>query len=216
MEDAVKRCAEMGRPLMVALAAIVTTASTSAGGASYGMNKLSLVSFLSRVAAQNEVRMEVTTQSADAVPFLEDVINVACRSVGKPEEVTRQRVHYWGFSESQQNWRRYSFEWNPAASVIVISGGSDAGFPQASREIPGNFIVGGCSDTVQAGWYVPLTDYFLFPDDVMNMGAIVNKEPDQLNSLLVTDILRIGFLMFLLVGILLNAAGIDVVKIMSA
>jgi len=217
MEDAVKRCAELGRPVMVHLADVVTTATgSSAGGASYGMNKLSMASFLSRVAAGQEVPVEYTVDSPEAVAFLEDNINVACRAVGKSEQIPFQRIHYWGKYPSEQNWRRFSVDWNAGASVIVAGQGSDAAYLEGSRSVPGNFLIGGCSSGAQMGWYVPMCDYFMFPDEIMVMGAVLNKVPDQVNSLLIYDLLRIGFLVLLFVGVILSKSGVNIVGLLGA
>lgn len=192
-EPAIKRCAEMGRPVM--MCCNVTNDAT-------GMQILSMVPFVARIAAAQGTPVHYVDWTPQTVPYVEDAIEVSCKEIGKPEEIARQKVYCWGADQSSvcAEWIRFSSEQKPACSIIFTASGTSVTFIEGSKNVEGNMILGGTTDLTHVGWFVCMSDYYVMPDEELMMAAYINKDPIQLNTLLIYDVTRVAF--FILIPLL--------------
>jgi len=74
----------------------------------------------------------------------------------------------------------------------------------------GAMTVGGTDSISQLCWFVAGCDYSLLGEEIYALGAYIGKNPVAIGAIAGQDLIKLGILLIMLVGVLLTQVGIDV------
>jgi hypothetical protein len=208
IEDAVGRCAEMGRPLMYSMG---SRADFEPGNAAETYASLSLVNYTATLCARNDVGYYAHCGRAIGVPATHDAIRSAYVAEGKAEAFRHEMVVY-GSDETKaaEVFVGGIMAREECAALVIIGGlGTEGQYLPVLADRMGMFIVGGSTKGVT--WIIAIADHYLIKEEVLAAGAYVSKDPLQSASVAAVDWVKYISLAVILIGSVLMWAGVPAI-----
>lgn len=207
IDEAMGRATEMGRPVHFTpgLAAITGLDAPQTIAA------ISILGYVSKLAAQFDVRLITTIRQPEVYPLALETVREAYQVEDKIDKFVPTDVRYLS---NQQ------FAYAAAASGIILREKVAANFMLGAfwaenlmlAEV-GNQVnalqVSGTASLGQVPLFVATTDYFLIGEELYAASAYLSQDPVQLGSVYGQDICKMLAAALLVIGVLGTVAGSD-------
>lgn len=207
IDEAVRRCTEMKRPIMV-------TTGIGGAGSPETIAGIAVVDHVARQCAKLDTPLIATTPNVVVLTLVEGVIGEAYTAEGKPEVYSPGKfTRYFG---SQQ----FSFVAGVAGIFEREKPGAAIYFGYLMDEMlfmpeigsrAGAFQVGGCTDPVTIGELVIMCDYTLFGEEIYAAAATLTGDPEIKASILAQDVGTWFSLVIAIGGVVLTLFGWDII-----
>ena len=208
IDEAIGRSLEMGRSVHF------TGGSRPLGGtlSAQVLAGVSLLTYMTRKCAQLDTEIIATAGSPTAIPLFQDFIEDGYKSEGKLQMYNPDMVRFYG--DGKTSVRSYAFgvmgmleRERPGCNIMVGPFTSEAlMFAEISTAI--NAIqIGGTARLVQMPFFVLSCDYCLICDEMFAISAYLTKDPAQLSSLYVADILKLAISLLIIVAVIITTMG---------
>jgi len=206
INEAIDRATEMGKPV------IFTPGLSSLEGADayQTLAGLSILRYISRKAAAQDTRLIVGCSKATIVPVAEDIIQTACREVGKPEAAKLQEVDYLSdqqFAYAAAYIGRMHRE-KAASNIFTGTLWAESLIFAMAGHSAGCYQVGGTAVWTQMAYIVPVCDATLLGEELMAVGAYLSGEIQQLATIASHDVLRLIGIITLIASVILTCFGV--------
>jgi len=210
IKEAVGRAAETGQPVVF---------NNGWGGilsAEFSIQTLAGVDVLSHVAketAKMNTRLLIPLYQGATLPLVTDTVHGAYLSAGFPERFqTNADIRY--ISDEQWPWisavmgmlRREK----PAANILMGFFWGETLLQTESGFLSGAIQIGGTAQMDAICYFAATCDYFLIGEELYAAGAYVSGDPLQRSSIFSEDIVKSIVLAMLVVGVVLMAAGSNI------
>lgn len=207
IDEAVGRCAEMGRPFYYSCAAGMMD---RASGASQTLASLGALTYVARQCAKYDVPLRIGIAVPEVLPLSDDICRTAYAAEGKAEAYNPgETLLYFssGVFEIAQATIAYCRA-NPVGAIAVI-GEIRGDAPQWFEATAGRgaIAIGGTGSGTNVQWVVMYTDYSVISDELFALGAWCTGDPIQSNTLFGGDLLRYIFIGLTLLSMILLLAG---------
>jgi len=210
------RAAEMGRPVHFAPGDVAYLTGINAP---MTIAAMSILRYTARKCAEKGARLIATCggyqgAGSDLIPLMQDVVRSGYMEAGKAEEYDPSIVRF--ISPEQQAYVAGTiglFAREKIAGNIMV--GAWAGAHPAVAEYGfrvGAIQVGGTARGMIMGPLSVMCQYILITDELYAAGAAISKEPEQIGSLMVEEVLKYIAVGITLVGALLITVGIPLIK----
>jgi hypothetical protein len=210
VDEVVGRCVEMGRPIII---------TPGAYGAELNrpgpiVAALPIIHYIARRCAALGGRVINSVAYADTYAAVLPTVEAAYRAEGKPELFNPDDVKYWGSLEGYLTG-------NPAIIASENCGGLiQCGFPAAAGVTQNEMAnrVGAMTMCIAANsgdslvFYALCADYMTIGEEYYAASAAIAGDRSQLGSIISTDVMKIGILAIIIIGIVLTAAAPDLSK----
>jgi hypothetical protein len=205
LEEAVGRATELDKPVYITPGG----GGLQDEGAVQTLAGLSVMEYVVKMAARYQARFWVSMRAPEVFPVADEMVRNALATEGRMDLYKDDSVEFFSgeqFAFAMGTLSRWDRE-GLAAAVLV-------GFFQAESLLlaegaaqHGAITIGGCARTSQVPFFVVSCDYVLIGEEMLVAGAYLSKDAVQLGTLWGQDILKIIAVGFLLLGVVLNAAG---------
>jgi len=206
LPELVGRATEMGRPIHFTGAGFISSTSLSPTIAINSMNVLLVLGELARLAAPYNTRIIFTVQYPEALPIAEDMVTAEATLAGNPSYKLDGRfiassnrsffAGVMGLIHREKVAGNVSFAGAESALAIL-----DAGAAVGAMQI------GGVYADSNAAWYVATCDYFTIGEESFAIAALLGNDPTIKASLAGEDLVKMGVLVWLILGAILVTAG---------
>lgn len=211
IREAIARCAEMGRPCFL-------TTGHGGGGlyTSRGpqhMAGIAILSLVARLTAKLGVDLVTTWPFPELLPVAEDTIYQAYLMEGKPEEVRTDMVRYiagYALAFKMGYIGQLTRENAGAAIVTGAIWPSDALQMTEPGVLIGAIQIGGAPTMDTMSMLALTCDYTFIGEELFSAGAFASEDPIQLGVLFSSDIVKIGLILLMIVGVLLTTMGTNI------
>jgi len=204
IDEAVGRCAEMGRPVHYTFGTGEMDASVFAS--------FKILGYVAAECAKMDVDMIVTVAWAEEQPMAEDIVKGAWRMAGKAENYRPDFVRYLsrGFGYTTGIFAIMAREKPGANFPIGPFYNESLLIPTAGRRA-GALQIGGTAVTIQVPFIVATCDYAMIGEEMLVAGAYLSGTPLEIASVAVHDYAKMGAIVLSLLGALLGLAGSDAI-----
>lgn len=199
--EAVRRATEMGRAVFYAPGAKSITHGTYGGATIAG---LTILRYVSKLCAEQQTPLEVYICGAASMPIASEAVRLACIEANKPEEIQRQKIHYIGEAENQLPFAAAMIREKAGSCIQFGDAGATTMVVLSSAAYEGIFQIMGNTQTSNCCWLPPMSDYYVMCDGPQAAAAYVSEDPEIMNTVLATDILKIIVVGLVLVGLVLQ------------
>lgn len=211
IKEAVGRATETGRPVVF---------NNGWGGilsAEFSIQTLAGVDMLSYVAketANMNTKLLIPLYQGATLPLVTDTVYQSYLTAGHADRFqTNVDIRY--ISDEQWPWisavmgilRREK----PAANILMGFFWGETLLQTESGFLSGALQIGGTAQMDAVPYFAATCDYFLIGEELYAAGAYVSGDPVQMASILSEDIIKVIVLALLITGVVLMAAGSDVV-----
>lgn len=198
VDEAVGRCAELGRP------ASFTTGLTGLGPTVYAC--LGVLYYIARRMAMYRTKLLVPQTQADVMAVTEDVMREAYREEGQLAAFDSKSLiylsdaqfafaaGYMGLVQREQVGAAFMFGDFTAESLILAEAGQQIGAMQ----------VAATTSPEQAAFFICTCDYTLIGEELFAASAYLTREPVQLGSLYGQDRAKLILFVAICVGVLIS------------
>ncbi len=206
IEEAVGRATEMGRPIVAnpGLGSLRTGPVTIAG--------LSVVSYVSRIAARDGTKLIVPVADPEILPVVYEIVKTSYNLAGVSEDYDPDYQIRW-LGNNQWSWtaglQGIAEREQVAGNIMIGSFAAEAMILAETFARVGAFQVGGLTNTYQIPFFVAACDYTLIGDEMLAAGAYLSNDPEQIATIATEDVFKIVFVAIIIVGVLLGLAGSD-------
>jgi hypothetical protein len=207
IDEAMGRATEMGRPVHYTpgLAAITGL------DAPQTLAAISILGYVSKLAAQFDVRLIVTIRQPEVYPLALETVREAYQVSDKIDKFVPTDIRYLS---NQQ------FAYAAAASGIIVREKVAANFMMGAfwaenlmlAEVGTQvnaFQISGTASLGQVPLFVATTDYFLIGEELYAASAYLSQDPVQLGSVFGQDICKMLAAALLVIGVLGTVLGSD-------
>jgi hypothetical protein len=205
IEEAIGRCAEMGRPAHF---------STGWGGlstewAQQTIAGLSVLGYTYRIAARYKVPVFYTCCWAHMLPLVYDLGRQAYLAEGKPEEFNPDTIRYVGDSQNAlMSGAMGTIAREKVAANFLIGGFFFEAIQLAEEGFAAGAIqVGGTARVYQIPTLMATCDYILIGEELFAAGAYVTRDPVQIGSIGGQDLGRLLSIIITVIAVLSVSLG---------
>jgi hypothetical protein len=212
--EAVRRCAETGRPLF-------QTFGYGPGGlkgdqAGMWLAALSVLGYVTDECVELGVPMIVIPSAVEIVPMANDIIRDAYTKAGKADEFNMDIVRY--VPAEQGNQFTYiqtclgvlSRE-KPAANIFIGPFYVESIMFGEESAVQGAISVSGTANMHQLAFFLVTTDYTLIGEETYAAGAALSQDKTQIGTILGQDIGKALTILLVLIGAIAATFGLDVI-----
>jgi len=198
VDEAVGRATEMGRScLFIAGIQDMNDIQTIAG--------LSILSRVSKVAAEFDAKVEVPTSRSLVMTAARETVQAAYLSAGRPEAYNQDLIYYvtdeqFGFVAYIQGMMSRE---KPAACFYMGAFFAESLILAEMGNTIGAIQVAGTAMPAQLPFFVAACDYTLIGEEFFAASAYLSGEPDQLGSLKGQDVGKIIVAVGIVIGVIL-------------
>jgi len=209
IQEAIGRCAEMGRPLFY---------TTGVGGlklsnASQGPQTLASISIMesaAKLCARKGVRIDVFTPIADALPLIEETLRTSYLVEGSSEEFNRDMIHFVPeYDPYVAGCLGYLQRERPASCILMGGFSSESVILGEAGNTVGALQIGGTANTGQIPFLVATCDYVLISEELYAASALINNDPNIIGCLKGEDFVKMLLVGLVFVGYILALVGND-------
>ena len=193
IEEAVGRCAEMGRPVYYPLGA-AGFGDASTGGK---MAAFSLISYTANLCAERGVKLINATIHTAAIPVLEDVVSQAYAAQGVKDLHQFSDIRYFPDQMAYVAGTDTIFKYEkPGAMIMIDTWWAEALAFCEIGKAAGAFQIGGTDYRPYMPYFIATCDYALIGEEIFVASAYVSKDPEPKATILSEDIVK-----FVILGI---------------
>ncbi len=213
LEEAVGRCAELGKPLVIHCGQRQLDHPEVAAT----LSALKILSYVAKKCAETGVRIIVPTLLHTAYPIMVERVREAYMEAGVPNDFDENDIMF--LSPHHQVYATgviSLFEREDVGANIMV--GRWSGISMSIAETAarlGIFSVGGTDQTANMPFFIPTMDYAIIGEEMYALGAYVDAEPRDIGTILSKDIIKLLVIAFILLGTLLAFAGIPLSTFMG-
>jgi len=205
IDEAIGRSTEMGRPIHYTPGLAAVTGLD----APQTLAAISILSYVSKLAAQFDVRLIVTIRQPEVYPLALETVREAYQVSDKIDKFVPTDIRY--LSDQQ-------FAYAAAASGIIVREKVAANFmlgafwaenlmlAEVGTQVDA-FQISGTASLGQVPLFVATTDYFLIGEELYAASAYLSQDPVQLGSVYGQDICKMLAAALLVIGVLGTALG---------
>ncbi|MEM3714257.1 MAG: DUF6754 domain-containing protein [Nitrososphaeria archaeon] len=210
IEQAVGRATELGRPIIFTpgLSSLETidAPQTLAG--------LSILSYVSKLAAKTKTPIFVGVSKATILPLAQEIVKMACLEAGVPEAVETQHVEYLSDQQFAYAAGYIGIMAREKAVSNIFTGTlwAESLIFAESGHAAGCFQIGGTAVWTQMAFIVPTCDFVLLGEELMAAGAILSNEPEQISTIVSHDYLRLIAVAIILAAFALILLNVNVLS----
>lgn len=205
--EAVGRCAETGKPLVVHCG----QRNLDHPEVAVTLSALEILSYVAKRCAETGVRIIVPTLLHTAYPVQIERVREAYMEAGVPDAFDENDVmflspHHQVYATSVISL----FEREDVGANIMVGrwSGISMAVAESSARL-GIFGVGGTDQTSNMPFFIPTMDYAIIGEEMYALGAYVGNEPSDVANIVTKDIMKLLVIGGILVGVLLSFAGIS-------
>jgi len=216
LNEAIARCVEEGRPIFL------TTGH--GGGGLYTDNGpahmagVGILGFVARQCARLGAKLVTCWPFPEMLPIAEDVIYQAYLMEGRPNEVPPDSVRYLSSYALAFKMGYIGQLTRENAGAAVITGAiwaSDALQMTEPGVQMGATQIGGAVAMSSVSMLALTCDYTFIGEELFSAGAFAAEDPTQLGVMYASDLVKLGLMAIILLGIVLSSVGIDVSQILT-
>lgn len=207
--EAVRRATEMGRAVFYSPGGKSITHGTYGAATMAG---LTILRYVSKLCAEARTPMEIYICGAASMPIAAEAVRLGTIESGNPDEEARQKIHYIGEAENELVMGAAMIREKAGASIQFGDAGSTTLLVISAAAYAGIFQIMG--NTQEQPWLPAMCDYFVMCDGPQAAAAYVSGEAETTNTILGTDILKIGVVVLIMIGVVLQLAGINVTTLL--
>ena len=204
VDDAIGRATEMGRPILYVLG--LGTAADVATIASF--------TILSRVAkrvAEYQTALNVPTYDPIVMTVAQEVVKSAYLDAGRPDDYQEDTVHF--VTQSQFAYvaavNGIMLRERPATNVYMGKFFAESLILAETGAMAGSIQISGTDEIAQIPFFIVACDYTLIGEELYAASAYLGREPVLLGSLKAQDYLKAAVIIFALLGLIGNHAGLE-------
>jgi len=206
--EAVGRAAEMGKPIYFSSGLGMQTLNNQLNGPQT-LAGISILSYVTRLAAKSGVKVSYFTPIADSLPLVEDTMRTAYMAEGKPNEFDPTTMVQFQQDQSPYITASMGFIQREKPASCFHLGGyyyESVVLGEAGNTI-GAMQISGTANSAQLPFFVATTDYTLIMEELYAASAEISGNVDVLGSLRGEDILKFAVLILLGVGFIVAFTG---------
>ena len=211
IEEAVGRCAELGRPLLMELGYTDTGLRGQWAGSILAAS--TTMAYVAGVCARSGVRMIVTPAYPEILPLVYETVKTEYSAAGAIDDYHEDNIIY--FSNQQFPWAtgvmgtlerekcgaHIGIGPYHAESLMVAEAGAKVGAMQ----------ILGTPRNSQLPFFVACADYTIIGEEVYAIGAYLSKEAGQIGTIAGQDWVKILVIAITIIGILTVSAGSNMI-----
>ncbi|MFX0204459.1 MAG: DUF6754 domain-containing protein [Candidatus Hodarchaeota archaeon] len=206
IDEAVGRCAEMGRPCVHFPGSYSTAQKAWLTVALAGINCLRHVSYQCATAG---VPFYVGSITLDLIPLMDDVVRSSYLEAGHIDDYdSAEQIRYIG-SSGQTSQAPMVLRLKPAYVSMIGSYSSDFIFGAEPAKRVGAVVISGDARMSQQATMAVTSDYFLCGEEVYAASAYITKDPLLLGQVVGQDFCEFIFILMLIVGFILSGIGFE-------
>lgn len=216
IEEGVGRSLEMGKPVHFSMGS--DGAPLSGSGMSTTIAALGVLRYTTRLCAELGPRMIVHLPSQGyAIPLLEGVVREGYLEAGKPEAFVRGDMHYYGWLTAAFAPGVYESFARDGVGLFLHTGSIITySFPVLeAATIHGAISVGGTPRWTATYIFAIACDYMFLGEELLAAGAQITGNKMLISGLASEEIWKFLTIALLLIGFLLQLAGIDFAKLIT-
>jgi hypothetical protein len=216
LKEAVARCVEQDRPIFF------TTGH--GGGGLYTDNGpahmagVGILGFVARQCARLGAKIVSCWPFPEMLPVAEDVIYQAYLMEGRPEEYPTDSARYLSSYALAFKIGYIGQLTRENAGATVITGAiwaSDALQMTEPGVMMGAIQVGGAVAMSSLSMLALTCDYTFIGEELFSAGAFASEDPTQLGVMYASDIVKLGLIAIIFLGIILGTVGINISQILT-
>jgi len=203
IDEAVGRCAELGKPLHYCPGIGAISHQDSIPGLAIG-------AYVARKCAELGVRFIFTFMNATIQPIAMDMIQEAYTLVGKADEFRADDVIWL-------SPRQFAFATGlvgllsrerPGASLLLGNYAAESLICTEAGFRAGAIQIAGCTNSYQIPYFATTCDYVLISEELQTAGVYISKIPEQVGTIQGQDYIRLLILLLMIVGSIVYSLGI--------
>jgi hypothetical protein len=195
IEEAVGRCAELGRPVYYPLGA-AGFGDASTGGK---MAALSLINYTAGLCAERGVKLLNGTIAPAIIPLIDDVVTQAYAMKGVPNLHQLTDIRYFPDQMAYVAGTDTIFKYEkPGAMIMIDTWWAEALAFCEIGKAAGAFQIGGTDYRPYMPYFIATCDYALIGEEIFVASAYVSKDPEPKATVLSEDIMK-----FVIIGVTL-------------
>jgi hypothetical protein len=205
VEEAVGRATEMGRPVLYVpgigeIDNIMTIAS------------LTILSHVAKITAKYDTPLIVPTARSVVMSAAEEVVKEAYTEAGRPDAYNPDNIRY--LSDAQFAFANavngIMLRERPAANLYLGAFWAESLLLAETGFEAGAIQVAGTAMVAQLPFFVTACDFTLMGEELYAASAYLSREPKLLGSLKGSDWMKVVSITLMVLGILMNLAGVAV------
>lgn len=197
LEDAVGRCAELGRPV------VFTTALTDVGPTLYAC--LGVLHAIGRRVAQYKLKLLVPQYSPEVMAIVEDTLRESYADVGRSGSFDPKSIvflsseqfafasGYMGLVHREKAGAAFMFGVFAAEALVLAEAGQQVGARQVAASV----------SPEQIAFFICTCDYTLIGEELFGAAAYLSREPVQVAALAAQDRVKLLYVAVLVLGVIL-------------
>jgi len=211
IEDAVGRCAEMGRPVHFCTGQRNYISSVEAPQT---VAALACLGHTAKSCAKHDVPLMVVVSKAESLPLHIAMLREIYETQGKPFDIGM--IHYFSeyYKSFLMNYIGDVKKFKPGAVMLIGPTVFEyAMIPDVARSVDAMSIGGSSLGDYYV--YSPMYDHALVAEELFAASAYLTREPVQIASIQAEDVYKVLAMGIAVVGTLLLIAGINIVPMLG-
>lgn len=203
MEEAVGRCAEMGRPIMFnPFWAELTNENAPQTFASFNC-----LSYVARLAAKLKVRLIVPYGRPEPGPILDEICREAYLVEGASDQYDPNSLIYLPEFSHVMGTIGIMIRENVGANIMIGNAYYATVLFCETGQLIGAFQIGGSATLPNVPYFITSCEFSLIGDEIFASGAYITKDPVMTSSIQASDWVKLALTVIGLVSILLLNSG---------
>lgn len=208
LEDAMGRATEMNRPVSYMMGEGMLTGADG----SQTVAALCILPYIARLAAKLDTPLFVQVTVPEIFNAVEEICRCAYTAEGKQEKWDPK----YGLRISRANDPIcVSYLWQENVSVNLMFG--SIRLPSVTMAENANRLgavsIAGTAAITNICFLVAACDYVILGDELFAAAAYISEDPVQISTINTTDLIKIGVVGLVIIGMLILPLGIDLAKI---
>ena len=204
IDEAIGRCAEMGKPLHYCPGiGDISNRDTIPG--------MAICAYVARKCAELSVRFIFTFMHATVQPVAIDMIKESYQMAGVPDE----------FNPDDIIWlspRQFAFATGlvgllsrerPGASILLGNYAAESLICTEAGFRAGAIQIAGCTNSYQIPYFAVTCDYVLISEELQTAGVYISRVPEQIGTIQGQDYIRLVIVALTVIGSITMAMGLE-------
>lgn len=206
IDEAVGRCVEIGKPVLVTYGYFDDINPAIMAG-------LETVGYVSKVASEKGCETIVAVGPTRTLNIAIENYRLGCIEGGRPELFNIDNVHYLTHEQFTYLAGMYGLlnEYKPGAYIGIGWYWVDAIHIGTQVKRLGIFGIGGAEKYDAGAWFLLTMNYSAFGSEIYAMGAIMSKDKTAVSGILCSDVVTWVSGAIIIIGSILAAAGNNIV-----